>query len=183
MNNNHLITPLTTSERAIVEHFASTPAKPGNTALELANAQTAEITIKATITDQFCRDVLCTAVEGGSNYWAGFRTLGTYYNEAIDYDEYATVAVHEWHDPDGDNDDFTEYTIGLIELRAGIARLINGGMLDKDIPGRKPGQDDAHLDYRMQVLRAVINDDAGEVDADLADLILQASALSCIRYG
>lgn len=138
------------------------------------NTQTAEITIKATITDQFCRDVLCTAIEGGSNYWASFKVLKRIKGQYCE--EYEIVRVMEM-DVDGSGGEIARFTVDPQTIREGIARLVNGGMHD----GRHSS--DAHPDYRADVMRAVMSDDAGQIDANLADLILQASALSCIRYG
>jgi hypothetical protein len=124
---------------------------------------------------QFLRDVLCTAVEGGSNYWAQFHTLATHQGEHGS--EYERVRVFEFGD---DDESQSQHDIGLRELAQGVRRVLEGDMTDK--------ADHAQVAPRIRaaLFQALISEpggDAGQVDADIADCILQAAALGRIVYG
>jgi hypothetical protein len=125
--------------------------------------------------DQFLRDVLCTAVEGGSNYWADFITTETVQGTYVT--EHQRVTVREC----GDEDTIvSEKSVGLPELREGVRRVLQGDMTDK--------ADHAQVspDLRAGLYKALISEDggdAGQVDANLADCIMQAAALGRIVYG
>lgn len=115
-----------------------------------------QITVSLTVSDQFLRDVLCTAIEGGSNYWAIFRSKDIIEGEYTH--EYTAATVCGTGET---RDDFKPKRIGLPELREGVRVMLERG---KCAPS-----------YRETLLRAVIEDDAGNCDADLSDLILQSA--------
>lgn len=135
------------------------------------------VTLSLTISRQFLRDVLCTAVEGGSNYWADFEKAAFENGEYVP--EYIGITVIESGD-EGRTPKSPRYRVGLGEMASGMVRLIQGGMHDA---GQSPGTGDCAPSYRAELMHAILVDDAGHVDADLADLVLQAATLKCIRYG
>lgn len=135
------------------------------------------VTLSLTISRQFLKDVLCTAAQGGSNYWAQFEKA--IYERGEHYPEYVAVVVVECCDEE-ETPESPRYPVGLGALASGMVRLIQGGMHDE---GQHPGTGDCAPSYRAELLHAILTDDAGQVDANLADLVLQAATLKCIRYG
>lgn len=138
----------------------------------MAKTQSIALNIALSVSAQFLRDVLCTAVEGGSNYWATFQTLETFAGKHCP--EYQKVRIHETEDVDGEA---TPITVDLAFLAEGVRRMV----------ARDFTSDKSHaMPYSKsagEVLIAVVNDDAGNVDADLADLILQCACFGHIIYG
>ena len=131
-----------------------------------------QIQINLTVTDQFLRDVLCTACEGGSNYWAHFKSLETFAGQFGK--EWQKVRVTEYEDGEKKH---AQHVIGLEEMREGVRRMIARDFTKTEshaIPYSKSAG---------EVLIAVVEDDAGNIDADLADLILQCACLGHIVYG
>lgn len=135
--------------------------------------QSIAINIALNVSAQFLRDVLCTAVEGGSNYW--MHASATKRVKVGEYIEYEQVKVYETGD--GDGDETAPRIIGLAQMAEGVRRMI----------ARDFTSDKSHaMPYSKsagEVLIAVVNDDAGNVDADLADLILQCACFGHIVYG
>jgi len=137
--------------------------------------QTQPVTLTLEPSAQFLRDVLCTAAEGGSNYWAAFRTLERHDGEHGP--ERQRVRVFEMGD---DDEAQSQHDIGLPELAEGVRRMLAGDMTEKADHANPAAQ------YRAALFAALISEpggDAGQIDADLADLILQAAALGRIVYG
>jgi len=136
-----------------------------------ANTPTTAIAVTVNVTDDFLTYVLCTAVEGGSNYWAAFKTLDRRTVEGSDIEWYSRVRVRD-HESDTE-----PVIIGLGELHEGVRRVIAGDM------NRKESHANCHPRYGAALLEAVVTDDAGNVDVELADLILQAAVFGHVVYG
>lgn len=128
------------------------------------------ITIELPVSDQFCRDVLCTAVEGGSNYWASFTVLDTYQDGNIR--EYQRVQAR-----DEEADDGTTWIVGLDELREGMRRLVHQDY------SNKASHATPHPQYSAAMVAALRDADAGQIDANLADIIFQLAAFGHLVYG
>lgn len=135
------------------------------------------VTLSLTISRQFLMDVLCTAVEGGSNYWADFEKAA--FENGEHGRQYISVTAVECCD-ELCTPTSPRYPVDLGALASGMVRLIQGGMHDE---GQSAGTGDCAPSYRAELMHAILVDDAGHVDADLADLVLQAATLKCIRYG
>lgn len=144
---------------------------------EQSKPEVMPVALSLTISRQFLMDVLCTAVEGGSNYWAAFEKAG--HEKGEHGRQYVTITVIECCD-ELCTPTSPRYPVDLGALAAGMVRLIQGGMHDE---GQSPGTGDCAPSYRAELLHAILADDAGHVDANLADLALQAATLKCIRYG
>lgn len=104
--------------------------------------------------NEFLTDIIDTAFEGGINYWAEFSTeIGS--NKIRDYDDEGPVG--EW----------IEVTPGLVEK--GIAAV------------KEPS-----FQVREDILTAILlsdrNNDAGEIDIEAADVIVQAAIFGEIVY-
>lgn len=116
--------------------------------------------------EQFLKDILITAVEGGINYWSAVS----------DYDpDNGTVKVHEF-EPDTGETDGNGYAVeGMVVDLDVIAKGI--GVLDKKGENWKSG-------YWAEFWRANrTNGEQGDYDAGTADCIVQAALFGEVVYG
>ena len=122
-----------------------------------------------TTRDEFLRDVFVTACEGGINYWA-------------------YVQEYSWSDPDryyarvlDVEDDGAEYVINRALINRGLRRIHRAA----DRPRvEERGTSVAYLSHSCaarisQMLRVR---DAGELDADDADVVVQVGLFGEVRY-
>jgi hypothetical protein len=119
----------------------------------------------ATNREEFLSDVLITAVEGGINYWASVSEYKPQNNPS-------SVRVHEF---DEDTGEYIEpgVLITTKEIGAVVKRIMD------------PDDDIKYVDNhtRSIVFQGAMEDDAGEIDADIADAIMQIAVLGEIVYG
>jgi hypothetical protein len=114
--------------------------------------------------DEFYDDILTTAVEGGINYWATVR------NYKWSDDAETTVEVRE--DPDA-----AEGRAQWVKVdRASIRRAV-GIIIDRS------NDLDLREDYRVRIGQAYRENDAGDLDAFDADIIVQVAVLGNVVYG
>lgn len=114
------------------------------------------IDVKVTVTDEFAHSVLTTAAEGGCD-WATVRvTKGT----STDYTE---VSMQ-----DNEDDTSEVFLVDAAKIRLGIQKVLDGS---------------CDLNCRWQLFAAVGSDDAGSVDAEIADGIVQAALFGDLVYG
>lgn len=135
-----------------------------------------EITLKHTLDDEFVSDILITAFDGGVGacwYWCEpDRTdgsfLGTQESESLDTQwTECRIAVE---DETGPEDAVVRHTVNAEVIRLGIQRLLD--------------RSDIVAPYiRDYVLSAVAEQDAGHVDAEAADAIVQAGLFDTLVYG
>lgn len=109
---------------------------------------------------QFLADVLTTAVDGGINYWAMVS------NYVFDSPSETRVTVHELGD-DGNPSGYVDITITEID------EAIRSVLTDSSLP--------SHV--RSMVRETNIENDAGDIDAELADIIMQFAVLGELTYG
>lgn len=104
---------------------------------------------------QFLADVLCTALEGGIGYWS---ECGMLKSDALGYVS-ATLYPAE-------DDDFPETVLTRESIQQGIEKVLSP-------------------DFRVnpQIRAAIASGDAGQIDADAADVIVQAACFGEIVYG
>ncbi len=130
---------------------------------------------------QFLADVLTTAIEGGINYWGAVSTYKWYSPtleggtaEHLDGMPNAYATVHE-EDPDTE-DGYAEtgVAVGLEDIARGI------GVIRRN---EFPKHEGISAGRRATILEASDENDAGEIDADLADCIVQAAMFGKIVYG
>lgn len=114
------------------------------------------INVQLQVSDQFLRDVLCTAAEGGSNYWANFRAIKNHQGEHGA--EWETVRITDHGEGEGTQE---RKVIGLPELREGVRVMLERGKCADR--------------YKSALLECIVADDAGNCDAELADLVLQST--------
>lgn len=110
--------------------------------------------------DEFLTDVLITAVEGGIGYWADDITDYCYDDDDASR-RGATLVCH-----DEDVYGF-RLTLGLIE--DGIKLIADPAL-------------QIASDYRREIAQASTDNDAGDIDAGLADCIVQAAVFGSIVY-
>jgi hypothetical protein len=109
--------------------------------------------------EQYLDDILTTAVEGGIGYWSFGR------NYVWSDEGPASVEIKQ-----DDEDDDTWHTVDRSAIRKGITRLLSGDMK-------------VHESYVTLLRKADRHNDAGDIDAEIADLIVQAAILGDIVYG
>lgn len=135
---------------------------------------TVTVTRAVEVPRQFLLDMLCTAAEGGANYWAAFSVP-----KGEDPGNYSKVHITETEPseqpllvPDGIVDE-----AAMLE---GVRRL-----LQRDFTN--PADWAApHQSYTENLWRALCADDgadAGMLDADDADILMQVAAFGCLVYG
>lgn len=109
--------------------------------------------INIEVSDQYCKDILVTCVEGGSNYWANFRNV----KRDVELD----ILECEVRDKEGDSLEWKKITIE--DIRKAVAVVM------------KP-EFNLHDSYKAMVA----NDDN---DATSSDAILQAAMFGEVIYG
>lgn len=121
------------------------------------------VTIKLSIPPQTLRDLLCTAVEGGSNYWASFKSL-----ECTEDGDYIRVRVLERASHTDGPRRIVEVTAE--DLAIGIERL-GAAAADK---GNTEGFPTAGKHFA---------DALDDHDAMTADVVLQMTVFGEVVYG
>lgn len=133
---------------------------------------------------EFLADVITTAVEGGTGYWAQvsqYQWVDTYGYLTEEGQDRVHVSVGErngdepratLHELDDDESGYKpeglELTLDVVAR--GIGRIQRGEVSLSDW-------------YRDRILAASRENDAGQIDAGDADTIVQAGLLGEVRYG
>jgi hypothetical protein len=117
------------------------------------------ITVQVTPSLQLLSDVVTTAVEGGINYWS---QMIKYKWEGLDFPEAVLLDVA---DPDG-----VEHTITPEVVRKGLQLAIT------------PGVCHPQSNTFTSVMSALTQNDAGSIDSDAADNVIQLGLFSKIMY-
>lgn len=120
------------------------------------------ITVHLPLTDSFCADVLCAALEGGIGYWACAEAINRTEDAERDYVSATLV--------DAEDDDNWRYVVDYAAIRRGIRRLLSPGFNVSNA-------------IMLATMQAVREDDAGYIDADCADCIVQAACFHELVYG
>lgn len=134
-----------------------------------------EVTARSTARREFLGDVITGAVEGGTGYWAQVSQ----YQYEMDGEVRVCVGRRHGDDPravlhplrddeTGYEEEGKELTLDVVE--AGIARIAD--------PTFK-----INSTLRGAILAASATNDAGEIDAEGADYIVQAGLLGEVVYG
>lgn len=121
---------------------------------------------------QFYRDILCTAIEGGSNHWAQFRNVLRVPGEfGPEYDRFDIRPDRSEGLPFNDGDPRNGWqAITADKLQAAIEKSLAG-----EIKIRQ--------DLVETIREAQVELDASNIDAELADCIVQAAAFGEIVFG
>lgn len=108
--------------------------------------------------EQYLDDIIIAAVEGGIGYWS----IGRGYKWSEDGP--TTVEIME------EEEGSTWHLVDRSAIRKGIGLVLSGDMK-------------VHESYADTLRRAERHNDAGEIDAELADIIVQAAILGDVVYG
>ena len=120
--------------------------------------------------EQFLSDVLTTAVEGGINYWAAVSKY--HFTDVNGNDVPATVTVHEMDDELGGYKE-PGVPITTKEIGRAISRIMDTKDEIKYLGNHQRGE----------IFTASMDNDAGDIDADLADTVMQIAVLGEVVYG
>jgi hypothetical protein len=109
---------------------------------------------------QFLRDILCTAIEGGIEYWAECQK------------------VEHGESPEPGGLDYVSFEVRDIEGPLAEWHLIDTNKIAEAIEAIIDPQSTIQIGsgYRIQITGAYTALDAGDIDADLADIIVQVAA-------
>jgi hypothetical protein len=128
------------------------------------------ITINIELTDQFCSDIMCTALEGGIGYWAQADKI-------VQSDEedcmlhYVSCKLAALNDDETDFDWSNPYTLDFNAIRRGVERVLH-----PDFSVRS--------DIRGWILADLCDQErGGMIDSEAADVIVQAALFGEIVYG
>ena len=129
---------------------------------------TAYITVNIPCETQFRRDILTTAVEGGIHYWINEDAVN---EEGVSTCEVArasdlSVTCVSW-EAEG-----AYFAVNDIHILDALQRIVRGDKIKY-----------LGTSSRNEITSAVQTQDAGEIDADLADVIFQIAAFGEVVYG
>lgn len=115
--------------------------------------------------EQFLADVLVSIVEdGGYNGWRRVR------RDTYHYEPAAEARVSLLCIGDGREEEFSEHEVTIETVAAGIAKLQSGNIrINSELLG--------------WILAGAAKNDAGDIDAEAADCILQAALFGELVYG
>lgn len=146
---------------------------------------------RSTEREQFLADVIIGAVEGGTGYWAAVVAYG--------WEGLPAADVHAVLVPDDDETDAkvdalrvklgrkpspTEAVEAGFAYRVDIDTIAKGLGFVKDLPSIQPGmRAGIGSELRRTILDASRENDAGEIDSNAADVIVQAALFGEIVYG
>lgn len=111
------------------------------------------------VTRRFADDLLVTAFDpgyGGALYWCEVDRYHPQGRWAVDEDNNRSVEFHDEADP------HVIYTFGYEQVVTGLQRAVERGW--------------------MNVAKALVEDDGGQIDAELADIVVQLSVFNEVRY-
>jgi hypothetical protein len=114
--------------------------------------------------EEFLADIIVTAVEGGTGYWADVEQ----YRHDTPAETRATLFEMDEDAPGGYSTNGEAVTLDTIAHGIGLIR-------ERIVP--------INSNYRLEILRADAQNDAGMIDAEYADAIVQAALFGELRYG
>lgn len=121
-----------------------------------------QVVLMCTLTDEFLHDIMTTALESGIGYWAAAQDVRRTADLSV------TSFMLREEDPDAPSGYADPLLVDAGAITTGIQRLVSGQIGVGQIE---------------ELMRAVRESDAGNIDAELADCIVQAAMLNEIRYG
>jgi hypothetical protein len=122
--------------------------------------------------DEFIRDVAITAVEGGIGYWAScmrYRWSNKQEGDLDDMLPFPEITIV----PAEDENDFMEQDITKETILLGLAQIADPNQKDIGL----------HDSYRKKIVAAEAFLDACDIDAELADYIVQIGLFGKVIYG
>ena len=125
------------------------------------------MTTRTATRTQFLTDVLTTAVEGGIGYWAQVTSY-TWDTEVV-ADRGVTITDVE--------DSGAIVRVTVANIATALGKFTKGTAVEAAAVVK------VHPSYVRQIRTANRENDGGEIDADLADMVLQVAALGEVIYG
>jgi hypothetical protein len=122
------------------------------------------LTMRNKPSEEFLQDVITTALEGGIGYWAVAK-IG---KRGPDLEYIWTAIMEEECSSDKDN-------LGW--------QCLDADMILRGIDVVLAGKAEVNKNYLRTLEKAVVNSDACDVDAELADIVVQAGFFGRVIYG
>lgn len=129
------------------------------------DASKRNVSVSLPVDEQFLADVIITACEGGINYWANIVTYDHPENPAFTKAEIIDPEVRDDEEDPRDG----HFTINLDAICEGIKVALD--------PETK-----LSTRFKNELYGAVREQDAGDIDADLADIIVQCAIYKEVLY-
>ncbi len=124
-----------------------------------------KINLDIEVSEQFAADVLTVAVDGGIAYWA---RLGHVVRDGKGFVGLGTAIIEQ--EASGEDDSAKSAVMSSEAIIEGIKTVLKPTFQVRD-------------DIRSAIFRGVLSGDAGEIDAEAADVIIQAAMFGDIVYG
>jgi hypothetical protein len=128
------------------------------------------VSLEFDVSDQLCADIMSTALEGGIGYWAQADAIMRTPENAEGSFDYVACFIAELNDDESGYDWDNRYRLDYSVIRLGLQRLTQGTVK-------------VNSEIKRDIYTAITENDAGFIDADGADCIVQAGLLGEIRYG
>lgn len=141
---------------------------------ELVRGGVPHITLQMPVPDQLCASILCTALEGGTGYWAVVDDIVRKPAAKPLYDgefEYVSALFADT-EAQGEDDEpaFPPQVVDYAVIRKGLQRILSG-----EVKVRR--------DLVQATQSGVVEEDGGHIDADAADVIVQAGMFGELVFG
>ncbi|MGA2977941.1 MAG: hypothetical protein ABSF77_21795 [Spirochaetia bacterium] len=120
-----------------------------------------QLTLKPETKAEFFWDIFVTACEGGINYWASFERYHHSHGEAPDHEGFFAKIL--------DTEEVKRYEIHRATIQNGLKAILSGKV-------------NLRSDIKSSIALASIETDAGYIDADGADCIVQAGLFGHVIY-
>jgi hypothetical protein len=124
------------------------------------------IHMTALVSRQFLMDILTTALEGGIGYWS---QVG--YEREEDMDTLNVVQIGPFYDAEDPKVLLSADLVGVGTIADALQAMVD------------PNNSRISDWLRSVLLTAISTDDAGDIDTDLADVIVQYAVFEEVRYG
>lgn len=128
------------------------------------------VELRFVLEDQFLQDVMTTMVESGSDalwYWDDFEMVSVKRRE----DEYHEVMEFSFRCLDGDGEE-VRFTMTPLKVAKAIERTLSAD--DEALCGQVISE---------YIISGVKDNDAGDIDAEAADVIAQVATFGEVVYG
>lgn len=130
--------------------------------------------------EEFLAEVIITAIEGGTGYWA---TVFKYKHADLPPAEVHAIIAENDAVEDAENDTPPGETIEAAPFLAEHGKRIGIDTIARGLGQITRGEIELGAATRKAIVEAARENDAGEIDADDADVIVQAGLFNKIIYG
>lgn len=125
---------------------------------------------------EFLNDIFVAAIEGGINYWASVSDY-----EHLDLDTFGADVR------DNEDDDAPTYRVDAAVIARGVSRISTAKAPFYE-PNKAPYTQCEKVKYLSEYVAKIVRDagfenDASEIDADVADVVVQVGLFGEVVYG